>query len=227
MKLVEDETTGRAAEKAEKSQRSERVTKRKTEQRGREMERWGRVYSSSLICCPFILRGSDQRCLSRSGLHILDWSFPGVPQTAPLCLGNLERELIVFKVPWQESDAHSRWVLSPQSAAGSAASTHARRLTFLRRRPQMQNGPRKLLHRSTARWFMRQWSTALEQCAARRALVSPEETHCRSWNFISCIFVKPPPGRDKKTDYKSPSLAESLEAQSADKLIMLMCQRLV
>lgn len=121
------------------------LQKRKPEhrQRGREMERWGRVYSSSLICCPFILRGSDQRCLSRSGLHILDWSFPGVPQTAPLCLGKLERELIVFKVPWQESDAHSRWVLSPQSAAGSAASTHARRLTFLQQRPQMQNGATK------------------------------------------------------------------------------------
>lgn len=54
-----------------------------------------------------------------SGLHTLDWSLPGVPQTAPLCLGNLERELIVFKVPWQESDAHSRWVLSPHRQLGA------------------------------------------------------------------------------------------------------------
>lgn len=42
----------------------------------------------------------------------LDWSLAGVPQTNPLCLGRLERALIVFKVPWQESDAHSHRVLS-------------------------------------------------------------------------------------------------------------------
>lgn len=88
-------------------------------QHAKEIERWGRVYSFPLICCPFILWGSDQRCVSRSSLHILDGSLPGVPQTAPLCLGKLERELIVFKVPWQESDAHGRWVLSRHRQLGA------------------------------------------------------------------------------------------------------------
>ena len=102
-------------------QRTKRVTKRNTErkQHEQEMERWGIVYSLPLIYCPFILWGPDQRWVSRSGLHILAWSLPGPPQTGPLCLGKLERELIVFKVPWQESDAHSHWVLSQHQQLGA------------------------------------------------------------------------------------------------------------
>lgn len=58
------------------------------------------------------------------------------------------------------------------SAAGSAASTHAHRLTFLRQRSQMQNGPWKVLHRSMAWWFMRHChSTTHQQYTARCTLV--------------------------------------------------------
>lgn len=171
-----------------------RVTKRKTEdkRRGREIERWGRVYSFPLICCPFILRGSDQRCVSRSGLHILDRSLPGVPQTAPLCLGKLERELIVFKVPWEESDAHSHWVLSRHRQLGAQPQHMPAVLHFCSRSPRCKTGDERRCNRSMAWWCMRQWSTTQWQYTAQCTLVSPEEMHWRSWNFISCVSVKPP-----------------------------------
>lgn len=92
-------------------------------QRGREMERWGRVYSFSPLRS-FLLQSSDRRWVSRSALPVLDRSLPGFHQTAPLCLGKHERELIVFKVPWQASDAHGHQVFISASAAGNTASTH-------------------------------------------------------------------------------------------------------
>lgn len=106
-------TLSQAVLEAEESQaKPERATKGRLMQSTWETDWEMResLFLSPHPLWPFILQGSDQRCVSRSGLHILDWSPPGVPQTAPPCLGKHERELIAFKVPWQESDAHSHRV---------------------------------------------------------------------------------------------------------------------
>lgn len=68
-----------------------------------------RKMRESLFLSPHLLSPKAQS--SDVYLACIFWTdpSPGVPQTAPLCLGKHESELIVFKVPWQESDAHSRW----------------------------------------------------------------------------------------------------------------------
>lgn len=94
----------------------------------------------------------------------------------------------VFGQAWKSADSIQsvmtrEWRTQPQSvisssAAASGVPTHARRLTFLQQRSQMQDRPWKALHRSMARWFMRQWSTAQWQhsvpCQLNRCLRGPE-----------------------------------------------------
>lgn len=118
---------------------------------GQEMKRWGTVYSFPIICCPFILQGPDQWCVSRSGVHILAWSLPGVPQTGSLCLGKLERELIVFKVPRQESDAQSHRVLSHNRQLGAQLWCMPIISRFCSGSPRCKTGHERCFYRSVTK----------------------------------------------------------------------------
>lgn len=109
--------------------------------------------------------------------------------------------------------------LSRHRQLGGRLQRNARRLTFLQQRSQMQNGPWKVLHRSMARWFMRHTITihcAVYSCVAWRDALKVLKFHQ--------LYLCQPTLIDKKANYKSLTLAESLEEQSADKSIMLMWQ---
>lgn len=187
----------------------------------REMERWGRVYSFSALWS-FLLQSSDQRWVSWSALPVLDGSLPGFPQTVPLCLGKHEREMMVFKVPWQASDALGPGVFISASAAGTTASTHC--LSAHVSAPALPD----------AKWAMKR--CFIGQCSAdlrdhhNNTLHSTLQCHlkgCIDGLVISSagsVSTHSGARTDKKTGCKSLTLAESLEEQLADKSIRSMCQ---
>lgn len=148
----------------------------------------------------------------------LDWSLAGVPQTNPLCLGKLERALIVFKVSWQESDAHSHRALSRHRQLQVESQRMPAVSHFFSSDPKCKT--------DHERPFIGQW---LGDLWDSEVLHNDNTVGHVSWTdalevlkyYQLHLSHTPEPWIHR--EIKSPSLAESLKKQPADKFIMLMC----